>query len=226
MSYFGKGWNTFNFILTPTEFEQVFNDLKFSFVINNKRVDLDYQETSKDFIFNAYHDFFKHILIGQKELNQKQRWDIERLIRISMIDDIKKIGFGNIVDKNGVVSPDFKLVEPMEPVINISPFYLTLRGDDKLSTIFMNEEGIIGLQLTYPKLVSWKADNFTSDQETKLFATSQLFADLVKQIKRVAHKAKVSSSSNTFKPNFWISDDAVKKINSNRYLTSKQLTIA
>jgi len=230
MSYFGglgagKGWNTFNFILNPVEFELVFKDLQFSFVIDSKRVEMNYQQTEKDVIFDAYKQFFEQLLIGQKKLSKKERWDIERPIRISIIDDIQKIGFQDIVDESGVISSEFKLVAPKEPVINISPFYLTLRGDDKLSIAMMNDEGIIGLQLTYPKVVSWKADNFSADHETTAFATNQIFTDLVKRIKGVAHKAKVTMGSNEFKPNFWISDEAARLINQNKYLRLKQLII-
>ena len=231
MSYFGglgagKGWNTFSFILTPSEFEILFKDLQFNFVINNQRVEIDYQQTEKDVVFNAYEKFFEQVLTGQKKLSEKAKWEIESLIRISIIDDLKKIEFDDIVDKKGLVSKDFKLVRPTEPVINISPFYITLTGSEKLSIAFFNTDGVIGLQLTYPKVVSWKKDNFESVQETKSFQASQLFEVLVKRIKSVSHKAKVSYNSTDFKPNFWISNEAATVINKNPYLISKQLTIA
>lgn len=231
MSYFGglgagKGWNTFNFILTPAEFELLFEDLQFNFVIDNQRVEICYRQTDRDYIFGAYKRFFEEMLIGEKERSKKEKWDIEAAIRISIIDDLKKIEFDDIVDKKGVVSKEFKLVRPTEPVINISPFYITLTGAEKLSIAYMNDEGMIGLQLTYPKAVSWKVDNFSTVHDTKAFATSSLFDVLVKRIKSVAHKPTVSSNGNTFKPNFWISKDAVSLINNNRYLISKKLTIA
>ncbi|RYG08862.1 MAG: hypothetical protein EOO07_24880 [Chitinophagaceae bacterium] len=231
MGYFGglgagKGWNTFNFILTPAEFELLFEDLQFNFVIDNQRVEIGYRQTNRDNIFNAYKRFFEETLIGEKERSKKEKWDIERLIRISIIDDLKKIEFDDIVDKKGGVSKEFKLVRPTEPVINISPFYITLTGTEKLSIAYMNDDGIIGLQLNYPKAVSWKVDNFSTVQDTKAFATSSLFDVLVKRIKNVSHKATVSSSEKTFKPNFWISKNAASLINSNRYLLSKNLTMA
>lgn len=230
MSYFGglgagKGWNTFNFILTPPEFKLLFKDLQFSFVIDNKRVEIDYQQTERDVVFNAYEQFFEQVLIGQKELSEKAKWEIESLIRISIIDDLKKIEFADIVDKKGLVSKDFKLVRPTEPVINISPFYITLTGSEKLSIAFFNTDGIIGLQFNYPKVVSWKKDNFDTVQETKSFPANQLFEVLVKRVKSISHKAKVSSSSTDYKPNFWISNEATAVINKNKYLISRQLTI-
>ena len=230
MSYFGglgagKGWNTFNFILTPVEFEFLFQDLQFYFVIDNRRVDIAYQQTEKNFIFNAYKLFFEQTLIGQNELEKAEKWEIEQNIRISIIDDLKKIEFENIVDKKGVVSQEFKLVRPTAPVINISPFYLTLTKDEKLSVAYMNEAGIIGLQLTYPKVVSWQKDHFNAVHETATFNSSRLFDILVNRIKNVTHKAKVNSISKTFKPNFWISKEASSQLNKNKYLTLNNLTI-
>lgn len=231
MSYFGglgagKGWSTFSFILTPAEFELLFKDLQFNFVIDNERVEIDYQQTEKSIVFNGYKQFFEQILTGKKKLSEKAKWEIESLIRISIIDDLKKIEFDDIIGKKGLVSKDYKLVRPIEPVINIGPFYITLTGNEKLSTTFFNTDGIIGLQLSYPKAVSWKTDNFETVQDTKSFPASQLFEVLVKRIKSVAHKAKVTFNTTTFNPNFWISNEAAAVINKNQYLISTQLTIA
>ncbi|RZL18281.1 MAG: hypothetical protein EOO96_27780 [Pedobacter sp.] len=82
MSYFGglgagKGWNTFNFILTPAEFELLFEDLQFNFVIDNQRVEIGYRQTDRDYIFGAYKRFFEEMLIGEKERSKKEKWDIE-----------------------------------------------------------------------------------------------------------------------------------------------------
>jgi hypothetical protein len=76
MSYFGglgsgKGWNKFNFILTPKEFESIFRELKFYFVITNTSVAIDYKATDKAYIFDSYKDFFNEILIGKTALDKK-----------------------------------------------------------------------------------------------------------------------------------------------------------
>lgn len=230
MSYFGglgagKGWNTFNFILVPAEFESLFTDLQFYFIVHNRRVEINYEYSDHGFIFKAYQLFFEQTLIGQNELDRREKWEIEQDIRISITDDLKKIEFENIVDKKGFISEEFKLVRPTEPVINITPFYLTLTKDEKLSVAYSNEEGVIGLQLTYPKFISWKTDNFNSVQETGAFGTSRLFDNLVDRIKNITHKAKMASLSKTYKPNFWISKQAVTLMNENRYFKLNHLTL-
>lgn len=231
MSYFGglgsgKGWNKFNFILTPTEFESIFKELKFYFVITSTRVPIDYTATDKSCVFDGYKDFFTKIIIGNKEYDRKEHWSYENKIRISITDDINKISFKEIIDKKGTISDAFKLVYPTEPVINISPFYLTFsENKESLSIAYMNTEGTIGLELTYPKVVSFSADKFNSVIDAQQFNNQLLFNDLIKNIKALSNKPKLQSSTKLYRPNFWISREAKKLINKNRYLKSNGLII-
>lgn len=231
MTYFGglgagKGWNTFNFILTPKEFESIFMELKFYFIVTNSRVEINYEKTENQFIFNGYNDFFNEILIGENKFNKKEQWSFESKIRISITDDLSKIHFQLIIDKKGEISNDFKLVNPIEPVINISPFYLTYSNiKESLSVAYFNTEGIIGLQLTYPKFESFSNDGFNSLIDAHTFNNYNLFSDLTENIKALSNKAKVQSSVKLFRPNFWISLEAKKLIKVNQYLKSNDLII-
>lgn len=201
MSYFGglgsgKGWNKFNFILTPEQFESIFRELKFYFVITNTRVAIDYTTTDKSCIFDGYKDFFNEIIIGKKEYDRKEHWFYENKIRISITDDINKIDFKEIIDKKGSISDAFKLVYPTEPVLNISPFYLTYsENKESLSIAYMNTEGTIGLEITYPKVVSFSTDKFNSVIDTQQFNNQLLFNDLINNIKALSNKAKLQSRS-------------------------------
>ncbi|KQB39578.1 hypothetical protein [Flavobacterium aquidurense] len=231
MSYFGglgagKGWNKFNFILTPQQFESIFSELKFYFVITNTRVAIDYTATDKSYVLDGYKDFFNEIIISNKEYDRKDHWSYENKIRLSITDDINKIGFKEIIDKKGIVSDAFKLVDPTEPVINITPFYLTfLENNQSLSIAHMNTEGTIGLELTYPKVISFSNDKFNSVIDTQQFNNHQLYNNLINNIKALSNKAKLQSSTKLYRPNFWISPEAKKVINENRYLKSNSLTI-
>lgn len=159
MGYFagggsGRGWNLFYFILAPDEFKELFDGLSYFFMETGSRVELNYLETSKEDVFQAYKEFFERILIGEDNLSREQHWKIERPVRISVTDDINKISFVDIKDEKGNIIP-FKRVEPQEPVINITPFYLYwLPEQEKLSIVYMNEPGIIGLNLSFPKYIT------------------------------------------------------------------------
>lgn len=231
MSYFGglgtgKGWHTFNFIITPKEFESIFDELKFEFVITNSRVEIDYKKTEKQFIFTNYEDFFNARLITENEVDKKEQLCFESKIRISITDDLSKIHFIDMRDRKGEISNDFKLVRPTEPVINISPFFLTYsKTIESLSVAYSNPEGTIGLELTYPKFVSFENDGFKNLYDTHTFTTCNLFNNLINNIKVISNKAKVQSNTKLFRPNFWISPEAKKVINQNHYIKTNNLNI-
>lgn len=227
MSYFEglaqfKGWNLFYFILTPDEFEQLFDGLTYSIINTSERVDKDYKETAKQEFFEAYRAFFDNILIGQQLLNRQQRWNIEKPIHESIIANIDKINFTDIVDEKGNPIP-YKRTERLEPVINIDPFYLFWSAErEKLSVIYSNEPGIIGLRLSYPKYVSLDNSNYI---ETLTYETVSIYETLVKRIKKISRKAKVQTPIKLFKPNFWVSTKAIEFINTNKYLQTMGIEI-
>jgi len=53
--YFANTWHkSFNFVITPEEFEAVFSRDDYEFVTSNMLVDINYISTEKQEIFNAY----------------------------------------------------------------------------------------------------------------------------------------------------------------------------
>jgi hypothetical protein len=230
MGYFagggsGKGWNLFYFILTSDEFKELFDGLSYSFIETGSRVEMNYRETSKKDVFQAYEEFFERILIGEDNLSREQLWKIERPVRTSVTDDVNKISFVGIKDEKGNPIP-FKLVDPQEPVINIDPFYLFWSAErEKLSVVYMNEPGIIGLRLSFPKYITWYNQDSSDTRDTTSYESALLFETLVKRIKSVSKKAKVEWSGKLFKPNFWVSPKVLEFINRNKYLQANGLVI-
>jgi hypothetical protein len=164
--------------------------------------------------------------LEKKNLDRKQHWFYESRIRIAITDDSTKINFKEITNKEGLVSNEFKTVDPTEPVITISPFYLMYFPDkENLSISYMNTEGTIGLELTYPKFVRFLTDGDNAIIDAHTFANYTLFNDLIKNIKVLSAKAKLQSNTKLYRPNFWISSEAKKNINENRYLKSNSLII-
>ena len=235
MTYFGglgsgRGWDSISFILTPDELPMLFDGLKYSFVITNSRVASDYKETPKEDFFQAYKRFFEQILICQEPLTEKKLRETGHPFHQSVIDDINKITFEEIKGPKGGPTP-YKLVEPLEPVIDISPFHLLYfqkAEKETLSTAYYNDEGTLGLQLSYPRYITWcNMENPEASEtiETHSFVGKVLFETLVERIKKNAKKAKVQSPNKLFRPNFWISKDSVLAINNNSYLRKKRLKI-
>lgn len=230
MGYFGglgagKGWNSFKFILTPSEFEKIFDDLNYSFIETGARVSIDYTESPKPSIFDGYQVFFDQILTNSDSdiLDKKAKWDIESQIRISIIDDIHKILFVNIENENEM--PEFKRVEPLEAVININPFYLMF-NKKTLSVTYMHQEGIIGLELNYPKVITrWDEEHKATTHDTISYKTNELYDILVKRVKAISKKAKLKKNEDLYKPNFWISESSKEAISKNKFLKKNDLII-
>lgn len=227
MGYFaglgaGKGWNKFNFILTPKEFQEIFEGLTYAFIKTCSRVENDYKESNKKDIFEGYEMFFNQILIGQTALTKEKVWSIEQTIRISVTDDINKISFSVCENERKERLP-FKVLEPTEPVINIAPFYLYWSAEqEKMSVASLNAKGVIGLQLSFPKYVSFNYEDYV---DTSSYKTAELYAILIGRIKEISKKAKVETPIKLYKPDFWISTNALQLINQNRYLKENELKI-
>ena len=50
-----------------------------------------------------------------------------------------------------------------------------------------------------------------------------IFKDIIKQIKKISHKAKMMKESKLLKPDFWISDKAKEQVGQNYYLQKNGL---
>ena len=65
--YFANTWHkSFNFVITPEEFEAVFSRDDYEFVTSNTLVDINYISTEKQEIFNAYQQYYEKILLREE----------------------------------------------------------------------------------------------------------------------------------------------------------------
>ncbi|MGB4775935.1 MAG: hypothetical protein WBP45_12225 [Daejeonella sp.] len=214
------GWNRFKFVLLPEEFENLFTDLEYYFVITNQTVNKDYEVNDQSSVFKKYKDFFAKITSGQS-WDAKQDWKLR--VQGSIIDDKNKISFRDVKDEQGKLYPEYKHATPKEPVINISMFSLTF--DNQLSVQYYNEEGHIGLELTYPKLKSLDSEGCRLLSDSPDYPAKNLYDELIRRIKETSNKAQMQSPSKLYKPNFWISATCKREINNNYYLKSNGLKL-
>lgn len=224
--YFANTWHKFHFVITPDEFQTIFKSDNF-FVITNSRVEMDYEFTESETIFDAYRQYFEKIILRKDKLARQAWWNIEQNIHISIIDDYCKLRFEPFAAKNEN-GKMYKLVKPTEPVMNISPFYLFFDKDkQKLSVAYLEEEGILGLMISYPKTISKRNKNgdLYGNFSTEPYKMASVFQEFIKSIKKITKKAKIFDGDKEYKPNFWISDSAKAVINENLYLKKKKLTI-
>ena len=69
--YFGNSWHKFNFVITPEEFEAIFNREDFEFVTNNTRVNIDYSrpKSRKSLVLISF--IMKKCLPVEKNMNTR-----------------------------------------------------------------------------------------------------------------------------------------------------------
>ena len=218
--YFANSWHKFNFVITPKEFEMIFNQEDFEFVINNTRVNIGYSHTEKQKIFTAYQQYYEKVLTSREKYEHEALWKIVNAMRQGMIDQTKKLIFVEVV-LSGKVSDEYKLVHCKEPFMNIDPFCLLYKKEKNLlSTIYHEPENIFGLQISYPKTISLadKNNNLRGNYDTEKYPMYAIFEDIIKQIKKISHKAKMMKGEQLLKPDFWISDKAKEQVGRNYYL--------
>ena len=219
--YFANTWHkSFNFVITPKEFEAVFSRDDYEFVTSNMLVDINYISTEKQEIFNAYQQYYEKILLREEKYNHKILWTIENKMRQSMIDQTKKLIFLE-VEGNKKDAVKYKEVRTKEPFMNIAPFYLLyIKEKNLLSTIYHAPENTFGLKLTYPKTISLadKNNKLRGNYDTEKYPMYAIFKDIIKQIKKISHKAKMMKGEQLLKPDFWISDKAKEQVGKNYYL--------
>jgi hypothetical protein len=223
--YFANSWHKFNFVITPEEFEAIFNREDFEFVTNNTRINIDYSHTEKQEIFEAYQQYYEKVLTSGEKYEHEALWKIVNAMRQGMIDQTKKLIFPEVVlsDK---VSDEYKLVRCKEPFMNIDPFCLLYKKEKNLlSTIYHEPENVFGLQINYPKTISLadKNDNLRGNYSTEKYPMCMIFKNIIKQIKKISHKAKMTKDNQLLKPDFWISDKAKEQVGQNYYLQKNGL---
>ena len=223
--YFANTWHKFNFVITPQEFEAIFGRDDYEFVIHNTRVGIDYTHTEKQEIFAAYRLYFEKILRNEAEYDHKTLNTIVDTMRQGMIDQTSKLAFPEVV-LGGKVSEEYKLVRSKEPFMELDPFYLLYQqGKQQLSTAYFESQNAFGLQLSYPKTISLadKNDNLRGNYSTDAYPMCAIYQDIVKNIKKTSHKAKLMKGELLLKPNFWISDQAKVQVGKHYFFQQHQM---
>lgn len=220
MSYTVQKWNKFKFTLHPSEFEIIFSGLEYFIAITNRRVEIDYKIEDKTSIFKQYKLYYNKLTSGSERKKEDRKLDI-----YTQITDNPKYIYYEVFEKeeNNQIKK-FKRAIQREPVINISPF--SLRVNERKNQLSINFfDGIgnsnIGLELSYPKEI-WQNNKVL---KTENLTTYKLYVELIKRIKKNAHKAKAERNGDNSSPNFWISDKSLSEVNNNFGLRKNAITL-
>lgn len=211
MTYRGLKWDKFNFVIHPTELQEVLKKADCFTAITNKRVEEDYQIKDKTSIIKKYANYYNKIISGQEWFTES---DGKLEIHTSLTIDPKLIEYEPFQREEDGIIKTFKRAIQLEPVVNVTNFCLTINAKDKLSvSVYDLGKSNLGLQLNYPKEIY----NFETKEtiKTDKFSNFNLFVDLKKSIKKIGRKAKVERKGIIAKPNFWLTEKVIDDLNNN-----------
>lgn len=220
MSYTALKWHKFKFVLHPSEFEIIFSGLDYFIAITNERVEVDYKIEDKTSIFKEYEMYYNKMISGSKR--KKEEWKLDIYTQIT--DNPKYIDFEIFEIKENKQLKKFKRAIQNEPVINVSPFSLTVNEmKNQLRVNIFDDTGNsnIGLEFSYPKEI-WQNDKTV---KTENFTTYRLYVELVKRIKKISRKAKAVRNEENSSLDFWISDKSLSGVNNNVGLKENSITL-
>ena len=204
MNFYPKGWNTYKFIVTPIEFEDLIDE----FYIVKK---------DKNVIINEYKIFYEKLIS-----NYKFEWK----------NDFKyfnflPIGLTNNLEKN-------KENNAIEPSVGINFFVLHFFGKEKkLHSNFSYTqfpEKVMGLELTYPKELYYYEKKGNDVKIIKKIECNEIenynevYKKLIGKINKVS-KNLIIIEEKEIRTNIKLSINAKEKIRNTYFLRSNNLRI-
>lgn len=193
MGYFGgygagRGWHKFYFFLLPEELRDVLAETAASLIISNRRVPIDYYQTPLENYISGYTSYF-NALLGR---NGAPDWQTTGEAEMGITNKLDIVVFEQIEQY-----PEFKRVNFSEPVVSFSPYPL-LYLDGKISLIhgITRYECCFGIEMDFPKVVSYSAEGHEYLYETSDMTNFELFNTLKALIKQRTRSIKVQSPTN------------------------------
>jgi hypothetical protein len=180
MPYFGglgagKGWYKFQFAVTPNEMSDVLRSQN-PFVVNtNTRVPIDYSYTPLDEYLNSYQQYVD-AMVNTVEVPWQFCSSISRGLATSL----------TVFESKACPDPAYKLMNPVEPVINLGPVPISY-FNKKLSSKVVSEI-CFGIEMTFPRVVSFDKDGYEALYPTDSFETYKLFTELCSLITKMTKR--------------------------------------
>jgi len=226
MDYLVRGWNTYNFLLTPNEVEKILEE--YHMVIFNEHVLMDYTESSLKEYIAAYSSLYDLLLSGKRiDWDRDYRLFLQR----GVISNLSSCTYGHIHIYEG---KQYKSADFREPVIGISPVALWINlGEDKklqCSTAYsfsLYSEYYMGIQLQYPKMIQYKVGGgYEALKSTRDLNAYQDFEKLKKSIKEVSHILTIKTADGTERrTNIKISNEVKSRLSECYPFKQKGITV-
>jgi hypothetical protein len=210
----GRGWHKFLFFIDGDELKTLFENHTFS-IIANGRQSRDYRDTPKQEYLSLYETYMRYF---KNSKSLENRYDL-----IIMLTNKKEIiQYLPISVSDG----EFNRIEFLEPIVSISPLTILYEEKKKLWIDIMGSNDFhFGLELQFPKLVSYGDEGYKLIHPTEGYSNFKLFNDLVKEIKSITKPCRIKDSNIVRTTRIRISETCKQMANNNDYFVKNNLTI-
>jgi len=194
----GLAFKNFNFILTPMEMENIFEEYH---LMSCTSVPVSYTETPIAELIDAYSALHSKLSAGEKLIHSDD-WRLYPSFKVTNDLSLCPYNEPHIYNEKKMKSPNFDLSVP-----SLEPFTLIIHGGKLCKGFAQCEENTVGYSLCFPyKRRVYREDGsyYTEDIE------SEIFEGLRKRIMGITKPLKVEFDGKTLNTGIRISENAKK----------------
>jgi hypothetical protein len=208
MKFFPKSWNTFKFLISPNEFENIFKE--FHHIEYTHRVPKDYIETDPQILFNNYKLFYNKLVSNYKFLKTD---DELTNLQTGFSNNLSKCTFGeSFIDETN--KQYYKICDFKEPCVGMGMVVLVLDKNKKLlsnRSFIQYPENTIGLQIEFPKELNYYKNNeIVNCNEIETY--NQVYKKIVENINKISKNLAFTVDGKEYKTSIKISKNIIDEI--------------
>jgi hypothetical protein len=209
----GKGWHKLQFLITPDELEHLLVARSLHMMITNRRVPLSYRESEIEEYCSAYRVYVE-AMRGARPLN----YEVTGPMYVSLAHSL------DIINER-VIDGEYKSMEPEEPTVYLSPFEVHFYRGTVSTSIGGSDQFSFGLEMTYPKVVSFDREGYEYLHDTSTYPAFALFADLKAAIQTLTSPCRIQSPEKVHRTRIRISPSMREAMASHPGLAAQGLRV-
>ena len=224
-----KGWNLFNFLISPQELESIIK--KFHHVEYTIRVSENYVETDPQEYIQKYKKFYEKLTSNYKFVWNKDYKLFD--LNIGLSNDLSKCTYGKkFLDEND--QKYYKISDFKEPSVGLSIFILFLNKDKKLFSNYSYTqfpENAIGLQMQFPKDFYYyeKENNEVIIKEeincNNMETFNEVYKTIVSEIKNISKNLIFTIGEKEYKTSIKVSKNITNEIKNIYFMSENNCII-
>jgi hypothetical protein len=231
MKYFPRSWNTFKFLISPNEFENIFNE--FHHIEYTHRVPKNYIETDPQILFDNYRLFYNKLVSNYKFLRSD---DELTNLQMGFSNDLSKCIFGEpFIDETN--KQYYKISDFIEPCVGLGIVVLSFYKNKKLfsnRSFIQFPENTIGLQIEFPKEIDYyeenknktpKMQNIKTRNCNEIETSNMVYKKITEKIKKTSRNLTFTVDGKEYKTPIKISINIIEEMKNIYFIKNNKCII-